>query len=650
MRFASIKKTYSVFYHFVILFLLASFLVRTSLLIWASTKTDFTAISLLKIYGFGLLYDFGVSLFFVLPYSIYLILLPITWHASKLNKWITYSSFTLATLISMFSFFAEFTFWGEFESRFNFIAVDYLVYTYEVVKNINESYPIPILVAAMFSITISITYFFKRMGYFEKSFSGSAPISIRLGVFISTCIATAVYTFSISNNLPEASDNRYQNELSKAGIYSFFSAFKNNELNYDDFYKRVKQQDALSEVRKDLQEPNVRFHSDSGIIRYINNYGDMTRPNVIMITIESLSADFMEHFGNKDHLTPTLDSLWNESISFSNLYATGTRTVRGMEALSLAIPPTPGSSIVRRPDNEHLATIGSIFRQQHYNTSFFYGGDGYFDNMNHFFGNNGYNIHDRGRAIGRTEKLEASREIIPDSLVEFENAWGISDEDLYNEVIRDADAKFKTHQLFYDFVMTTSNHRPYTYPAGRIDIPSGSGRNGAVKYTDYAIGQLLKKASTKPWYNNTVFIFIADHCASSAGKNEIDISKYHIPALIFDARQHNRQHIEKMCSQIDLYPTLFSLLHWSYTSTLFGKDVLSDNYHDRIFIGTYQKLGYLAGDTLTILSPLEKVEQYLYNSQSNSQFPMPVSPQFEKKVISNYQTAYQLFKQHSLKL
>jgi phosphoglycerol transferase MdoB-like AlkP superfamily enzyme len=234
--------------------------------------------------------------------------------------------------------------------------------------------------------------------------------------------------------------------------------------------------------------------------------------------------------------------------------------------------------------------------------------------------------------------------------VEFENAWGISDEDLYNEVIRDADAKFKTHQLFYDFVMTTSNHRPYTYPAGRIDIPSGSGRNGAVKYTDYAIGELLKKASTKPWYNNTVFIFIADHCASSAGKNEIDISKYHIPALIFDARQHNRQHIEKMCSQIDLYPTLFSLLHWSYTSTLFGKDVLSDNYHDRIFIGTYQKLGYLAGDTLTILSPLEKVEQYLYNSRSNSQFPMPVSPQFEKKVISNYQTAYQLFKQHSLKL
>lgn len=650
MTSASLKKTYSVFYHFIFLFLLISFLVRSSLLIWASTKTDFTVLSLLKIYGFGLLFDFGVSLFFVLPYSIYLNLLPIKWHSGKLNKWITYSSFFLATVISTFSFFAEFTFWGEFESRFNFIAVDYLIYTYEVVKNVNESYPLPILIIGMLSITLAITYLFKRKGYFEKSFSGSAPFSMRLAVSISTCLLTAIYALSISSNLTETSDNRYHNELSKAGIYSFFSAFKNNELNYDDFYKKISQVEALGEVREELKDVDATFLSDSGIIRHINNHGDMIKPNVIMITIESLSADFMEHFGNKDHLTPTLDSLWNESVSFSNLYATGTRTVRGMEALSLAIPPTPGSSIVRRADNEHMATIGSIFRQQNYNTSFFYGGDGYFDNMNHFFGNNGYNIHDRGGTITRAEKLEASREIIPDSLVAFENAWGISDEDLYNAVIRDADLKFKTHQLFYDFVMTTSNHRPYTYPAGRIDIPSGSGRNGAVKYTDYAIGELLKKASKKPWYNNTVFIFIADHCASSAGKNEIDISKYHIPALIFDPRLHTHQNIEKMCSQIDLYPTLFSLLHWSYTSTLFGKDVLSDTYHDRIYVGTYQKLGYRTHDTLVILSPLEKVEHYLYNSQSNAQVPVHVSTQFEKKAISNYQTAYHLFKQHRLKL
>jgi phosphoglycerol transferase MdoB-like AlkP superfamily enzyme len=542
------------------------------------------------------------------------------------------------------------TFWGEFESRFNFIAVDYLVYTYEVVKNINESYPIPILTAVILSITLAITYLFTRKRYFEESFSGSLPFGTRTAVTIATISMAAIYSLFISNSLPESGNNRYQQELSKAGIYSFFSAFKNNELNYDDFYKKVNQQEALEEVRKEPGDENAFFLNETGINRLVNNSGTITRPNVIMITIESLSADFMEHFGNKDQITPVLDSLWNESIVFTNLYATGTRTVRGMEALTLAVPPTPGSSIVRRPDNEHLATIGSIFRQQHYTTSFFYGGDGYFDNMNHFFGNNGYEIHDRGRTISRSEEFATSREIIPDSLVEFENAWGISDEDLYEAVLRDADNKYKKGELFYNFVMTTSNHRPYTYPAGRINIPSGSGRNGAVKYTDYAIGKLLLQASKKPWYYNTVFILVADHCASSAGKNEIDISKYHIPAIIFDPRNHSHKTIDKMCSQIDLYPTLFNMLHWNYKSTLFGKDVLSSSYHSRIYVGTYQKLGYLMDDTLAILSPLKKVDHYLYNPQTNTQAPVHASVQFDKKAIANYQTAYHLFKHGGFKL
>jgi phosphoglycerol transferase MdoB-like AlkP superfamily enzyme len=198
--------------------------------------------------------------------------------------------------------------------------------------------------------------------------------------------------------------------------------------------------------------------------------------------------------------------------------------------------------------------------------------------------------------------------------------------------------------------MTTSNHRPYTYPEGRIDIPSGSGRNGAVKFTDRAIGDFLSKIRNKPWFSNTVIIFIADHCASSAGKNEIDISKYHIPALIYDARGHRHFTINKLCSQIDLYPTLFSLLHWDYRSDLFGKNVLANNYQPRAFVGTYQKLGYLENDSLVILSPQRKVETYLYRKDSNQQEPILASERFVHKAIANYQTAYFLFKHKGLKL
>lgn len=376
--------------------------------------------------------------------------------------------------------------------------------------------------------------------------------------------------------------------------------------------------------------------------------GQEERPNVIMVTIESLSAGFLGHFGNEKQLTPTLDSLWDHSIRFNNMYATGTRTVRGMEALTLAVPPTPGSSIVRRPGNDNLITIGEIFREKGYSTGFFYGGDGYFDNMNQYFGRNGYSITDRGRTILATDHYTSPRNIIPDSLVHFENAWGICDEDIYEAVIRDADAKFQRGQRFYDFVMTTSNHRPYTYPAGKIDIPSGTGRDGAVKYTDFAIKQLLEKIKGKPWFKNTILIFIADHCASSAGKNEIDISKYHIPALIcnLDGRQFA---IDQRCSQIDLYPTLFSLFNWSYTSNFYGKNVLSPSYRSEIFLGTYQKLAYLRNDSLVILSPQKKIETFEYNSVTNQQTPQPLGDDIVNSAISYYQTAYYLFKHDGLK-
>jgi phosphoglycerol transferase MdoB-like AlkP superfamily enzyme len=368
-----------------------------------------------------------------------------------------------------------------------------------------------------------------------------------------------------------------------------------------------------------------------------------------MVTIESFSADFMERFGNTQHITPVLDSIAKQSLFFTNMYATGTRTVRGMEALSLAVPPTPGQSIVRRKNNESLFTVGHIFRQAGYESTFFYGGDGYFDNMNKYFGNNGYDITDRLRHKFVDDKIATIRTNIPDNAVRFENAWGVCDEDIYEAAIKNADQKYASGKPFYDFVMTTSNHRPFTYPANKIDIPSGSSREGAVKYTDYAIGEFLKKAATRPWFKNTVIIFVADHCASSAGKNEIEISKYHIPCIVYNLPDTPPQEVSKMCSQIDLYPTLLNLLHWSYDSKLYGKNVLADDFNERAMISTYQKLGYLEPGKLIILSPQQKAEYFTWDQQKNEQHAAPMDSALLKISIANYQTAYTLFKNGGMK-
>ena len=148
---------------------------------------------------------------------------------------------------------------------------------------------------------------------------------------------------------------------------------------------------------------------------------------------------------------------------FTRLYATGTRTVRGLEALALSLPPTPGHSVVKRPNNENLHTIGEVFADKGYEPIYLYGGYGYFDNMEHFFGSNGYTFIDRSAIADKAD-------------IHYENIWGVADEDLFTLTLRELDKRHAAGRPFFAHVMTTSNHRPFTYPAGRVDIAAGHRR------------------------------------------------------------------------------------------------------------------------------------------------------------------------------
>jgi len=642
------KGRYSVLFAFLFYFISFSFLIRTVLFIASSRHINFSFIEIIKIFITGLLFDIGTGLLLVSIYALFLLLLPNKIYQKRWNKVFTPALFFVFVVITLFSFFAELTFWQEFESRFNFIAVDYLIYTYEVIHNINESYPLPLLVSLILFLASSITFVFFKLKVFKNSFIDVISLTKRSQVSLTLILTAVTFSLIVKNNWAEHGNNRYANELSKAGIYSFFAAFKNNELNYQDFYSLINDEKAFELIRAELKENNSTFLSTGlSIKRRIASDNAEYKPNVITIVIESLSADFLANYGNTQHLTPFLDSIANHSIFFSDMYATGTRTVRGMEALTLSIPPTPGSSIVRRMDNEHLFSVGHVFKTKGYTNTFFYGGDGYFDNMNHFFGTNGYNIVDRGRKL-LDETYDGSRTIIQDKEVTFENAWGICDEDIFNMVIKDADLKYKQNQLFNNFVMTTSNHRPYTFPPNKINLPSGI-REAAVRYTDYAIGKFIEKIKTRPWFKKTVVVLVADHCASSAGKNEIDISKYQIPCMILNLKNLPKINVNKMTSQIDIFPTLWSLLGWTYTNAFFGKNVFDAAYKPRVVLGTYQKLVYMRNDSAVVLSPQHKIESFIYVKSKNEQKKTSLPKSFTDQAIANYQTAFELFKSGGLK-
>lgn len=646
------QKRLSLLYFFALFFLVFSEITRLAFYIWSFEFIDFSIISFFKILLMGLFFDLGVISYFLLPYLIYLLITPNKLVGSKFDKYITYFAYFVGLTIFTFSFLAEFTFWDEFKCRFNFIAVDYLIYTFEVVQNIHQSYPLYILLPSVILVVCLFIYLTAKQGIFNNTFSSTLLLKTKATVLLSVLAVSILFTLFITNKDAEWSLNRYENELSKSGIYSFFAAFRNNELSYTEFYTTRDLDESFTTLKELTLAENETYLTDSlySLKRLVKNEGEELKPNVIFICIESFSADFMKRFGNEYNITPFLDSLSQNSIFFNNIFATGTRTVTGMEAITLCIPPSPGRSIVKRANNTGLFTIGYIFKQKNYKNVFFYGGDGYFDNMNQYFGGNGFDIVDRGRGFLLGDDFNSKRTNINDDEVQFENAWGVCDEDIYSKVIKEADKDYENNQPFFNFVMTTSNHKPYSYPEGKIDIPSKQSREGAVKYTDYAIYDFIEKAKKKPWFSNTVFVIMSDHCASSAGKQELDVSKYHIAAFIYNLPNTENKEISTFCSQIDFFPTLFGYLNWSYTTQLFGKDVRKMKPTDeRTFIGNYRKMGYMKENKLMVLGDMKSANYYEWDKSSNILTLLPENEQAIKEAVSYYQTRDYLYQNGLLK-
>ncbi|HET8898352.1 MAG TPA: sulfatase-like hydrolase/transferase [Rhodanobacteraceae bacterium] len=530
----------------------------------------------------------------LLPYLFVLPMAAFT-YPSRIGQWVVYTLCLAMLFVLLFTAAAELVFWNEFGSRFNFIAVDYLVYTREVLGNIRESYPVARWLALL---AIGALVLFAATRKYLSTGDDDSHFRQRSWLVLGWLALTVALTLGVSAGDKDRLDNAYVNSLAGNGIYEFFAAFRNAGLNFHRFYRNLPDAEAYAIARTLLATPDASYVSTDphDLTRAIRNPSPEQHLNVVLISVESLSADFMGVFGNRKHLTPNLDRLAGQSLFFDRLYANGTRTVRGLEALALSVPPTPGDSLLKQPHNQGLFSLADIFNQRGYESEFVYGGYGYFDDMNAFFSANGYTAVDR-------------RDIPANAHIHSENVWGVADEDLYTLAMQRMDRIHARGKPFFLHLMTTSNHRPYTWPAGRVDLPQGK-RDGAVKYTDWAIGDFIARMRTRPYFSDTVFVITADHCSASAGRTEIPLNRYHIPLLIYAPAHLAPRRVERMMAQVDIPPTLLGLLHFSYRSRFFGHDIFKlERGRERAFPSTYQLLGFLSGERLTILSPGQRAVQ-----------------------------------------
>ena len=551
-------------------------------------------------------------------------------HSKTFHWFVAAGSYAVVFLILYISA-AEYFFFEEFDSRFNLVAVDYLIYPTEVFVNLWESYPIVryVIIAAIASaVILKVLWRWIGPGLGEKSRS---PLSRRALIVCAHAVVVAALAFGVTSDRFEFSANRVAVEIGNNGINSLFRAFRTHELSYQLYYRTLPEQDALKLVKEDLASRPGRFtdNSSGNLERAYEGRPDAKKLNVVVMCLESQGANYVGAYGDDRGLTPEFDRLSKEGLFFKNVYASGTRTVRGLEAVSTSFPPIPSESILKRPNNEGVANWGEVMKRQGYQVSFLYGGYGYFDNMNYFFGYNGFAISDR------TD--------IPNPI--FGNIWGVSDQDLYGHALSYFDQQAASGQPFFSLIMSTSNHKPYTFPPGVPGIPEKGGRTTGVKYADWAVGQFIEQAKSRPWFDNTLFVIVADHDARVYGKAEIPIRRYRIPLLFLSPKNLPPSTVEKVVSQLDIAPTALDFLGLPYEAPFFGTSALREPERDNtVFLSHNHEVAMMRDGKVAILGLQKSVKSYRYDfSKPDSLDAVPLDSSFTDLATAYFQTASSLF-------
>jgi len=540
----------------------------------------------------------------IIPF-LFLLILPAK--TVKKTFWIFSLYLTLILALSTFLEIATFPYMAEFETRPDRLFLEHIVQMREVFTMIFKGYFIELLIGLSVTLIVGLIVF----RFFQKLFREYRACTFTKRVVLFLIITPILFIGARSSfghrpaNISTAafSKSHLANQLALNSIYSLvyasYSARK-HEKDIRKIYGKMDSSEMLRQIRMNafINDEDCT-NLDGPLLHYQKARFSHNDPlNLVIILEESLGAEYVGCLGGLP-LTPNIDRLSKEGLLLTNLYATGTRTVRAIEAIVSGFLPTAGRSVVKLGYSQNkFFTVASLLRSRGYTTEFIYGGESHFDNMRSFFLGNGFDtIYDENNF----EKPI------------FRGTWGVSDEDLFNK----ANHVFKSHgdAPFFALILTTSNHDPFEFPDGRIELyeqPKMT-RHNAMKYADYALGQFFKTAKKESYYKNTIFLIIADHSTRLRGQDLIPIHKFHIPGLIIGPHVEPGEY-EKIASQIDMAPTLLDLMGISSYHPLIGRPLLSlpDNISGRAIMQYGTTHAFMVDNQVIIHRPLLEPLQFTY--------------------------------------
>ena len=610
------------------------FVFRLLLFVAFRTTAD-SVLEVLKAFLSGFERDLVIGLAMTTPLLAWMCVVPGSWRSRAWHRRLFWIVYFLFWFVELFVICAEFFFFEEFKSRFNTVAVDYIWYPQEVFTNIWESYHVGVVVAVCFGLSLVWILILSRV--FRRMWEHSFPVFARVAYFAGSLALAALLTPIFNLKGAHVSTDRTLNEIANNGVLAFGAAAWTRHLDYAGFYKTMERTEAYERTRRLLQEPKTEFvDGGESIRRRVAGDPARWRLNVVIFLEESLGSEFWGCLGRTSTLTPEMDRLaTEEGLLFTNIYASGNRTVRGFEGVLSSFPPLPGDSIVKRDLSDNVETIARVLKRDGYATLFLYGGRGLFDGMRSFAIRNGYD-----RFVEQKHFSHPS----------FTTIWGVCDEDLFDRAVEEMRTLARGDKPFLATVLSVSNHKPFTYPKGKIpEDPEKRRREHAVKYSDYALGQFFRHAKQESFWTNTIFVVVADHGARVYGSQSIPIHSYEIPLVILGpAIVTNATKLPQLGCSLDVAPTILGLLGRPYETMFFGRDLLrSPAEQGRALLNHNRDIGLLTQDRLVVLGLMKSVEFYQGNPKVVDMRlltnPGNAERELEKDTMAIYQVADDLY-------
>lgn len=544
---------------------------RIGLMIWQSERVIATGVwpeMLLQ----GIRIDIiQLGLLAIIP----LLIAPLFAHKKAWVWWKRFSYLWVAISIILLIFLEAVSpgFIGEFNTRPNRLFIEYLKYPKEVMPMLWKGFRIQVFA----SIGLIIISVWATLLFMKPWLSQERPLK-NLRYWLALPLIILLTAFSVRSTTDHRPANPAMfaitsdtmvNSLILNSTWSVFHAIYNlkHESTSSDIYGKMPFAQIMEQVQltRDSLHDKRPLLGDANIPTLTMQKASIQRDkplNLVIILQESLGATFVESLGGIP-VTPELEKLKSQGWWFENLYATGTRSVRGIEAVVTGFPPTPAQSTVKLSLSQHnFFTLASLLGKQGYYSEFIYGGEGHFDNMRNFFlGNDFESVVDKADYVNPV----------------FTGSWGVSDEDLFNKTHEQLMKHHQNGKPFFTLVFSSSNHTPFEFPDGRITLheqPKAS-ENNAVKYADYAYGEFFKKAKASPYWKDTIFLIVADHDIRVRGDDLVPVKNFHIPGLILGADIEPRV-IKTVASQIDLPTTLISLMGINAQHPMIGRDISAE--------------------------------------------------------------------------